>query len=407
MSPSPRRVLIATRLYPPEVGAGAFRLQALADGIVAQGAESQVITTAPPSFAPAPVEHRGVTVSRAKVLRDGGGNVRGYVQYLSFDLPLFFRLLFRRADVVVSEPPPTTGLIVMVTSWLRRRPFVYYAADIWTDGLIALGAPRFMVATMRKLEGFVLRRAAATVAVSDEVADKVRAFGVPSERVSVVGNGVNTDIFNPDVPRMATSGPLFLYTGTMSEWQGPGIFIDAFARVLQRYPSARLQFFGQGAEEPALRKQVARLGLGSVEFGGVIPPAETAKWLRSATSALACIKPGLGYDFAKPTKTYAAAACGTPVIFAGPDAGRMIVSDNELGIGIDYDTDAVVAAMCTAIEQQDSGVTEAARGNRAAWARSNASIEITGTKAAALTLGTIPNSRRLSADEELHPLPPV
>ena len=45
-------------------------------------------------------------------------------------------------------------------AWLHRRPFVHYAADIWTDGVIALGAPRFVVAVMRGLERFTLRRAA-------------------------------------------------------------------------------------------------------------------------------------------------------------------------------------------------------------------------------------------------------
>ena len=66
--------------------------------------------------------------------------MRGYVQYLSFDIPLFFRLLFARADLVVSEPPPTTGLVVAISlAGCADDPFVYYAADVWTDGLIALG----------------------------------------------------------------------------------------------------------------------------------------------------------------------------------------------------------------------------------------------------------------------------
>ena len=115
------KVAVASRLFTPEVGAASFRLQALVDGLRANGAEVSVVTTRPPKGSPAfSPQYR---LSRWPVLRDAGGNVRGYVQYMSFDVPAFFRLLFTNADVVVSEPPPTTGVVVALSSALRRRPF--------------------------------------------------------------------------------------------------------------------------------------------------------------------------------------------------------------------------------------------------------------------------------------------
>nr|BFF10644.1 hypothetical protein GCM10025699_19470 [Microbacterium flavescens] len=134
-------VVIASRLFTPEVSAGAFRLGALARGLAAGGAAVTVVTTIPPPHAPATPDPSGVAVSRWPVLRDRGGNVRGYIQYASFDAPLLLRLLFRRWNVAVAESPPTTGLVVAIAAFLRRRRFVYYAADVWTDGVIAMGAP--------------------------------------------------------------------------------------------------------------------------------------------------------------------------------------------------------------------------------------------------------------------------
>src|SRR5699024_1596875 len=130
------KVVVTTRLYVPEVGAAAFRLKALVDGLVEQGAEVTVLTTKLP--AGSPVFKPPYKLKRWPVLRDAGGYVRGYVQYLSFDIPAFFRLLATPADVVVSEPPPTTGIVVAISSMLRRRPFVYYAADIWSEALSAM-----------------------------------------------------------------------------------------------------------------------------------------------------------------------------------------------------------------------------------------------------------------------------
>ena len=91
-----RRVLIASRLFAPEVSAGAFRLRALAQGFLRRGSRVRVLTTTTPPTAPrTAVGEPGLTISRFPVLRDRGGNVRGYVQYLSFDIPLFFRTALR------------------------------------------------------------------------------------------------------------------------------------------------------------------------------------------------------------------------------------------------------------------------------------------------------------------------
>ncbi|ALO66314.1 glycosyltransferase WbuB [Arthrobacter alpinus] len=376
----PLKVVVTTRLFTPEVGAAAFRLKALVDGLVEQGADVTVITTTPPTgsglFKP------GYKLSRWPVMRDSGGNVRGYVQYLSFDIPAFFRLLLTPADVVVSEPPPTTGVIVALSSILRRRPFVYYAADVWTEALSAMDVPSVVKKTMGFVEGFVMRRAAKVIAVSQPVAEQVAKFKVPAHRIHVVGNGVDTTVFGPDGENAAVPKPYFVYTGTMSEWQGAGIFIEALAKVLPTHPEAEVRFFGQGTDEAALKELSVAVAPGSVHFGGVVPPAEAASWIRGATGALVSIKPDQGYDFAKPTKIYAAAGCGTPVIFAGKGDGAAVVADNGLGVAANYTVDAVAQAMCALLAEPDKG-----RSARIDWVVANASLQASGKVAAAQVLG--------------------
>ncbi len=377
----PVKVALVSRLFTPEVGAAAFRLQALADGLTAAGAEVGVITTRPP-MAAGPAPARDYKISRWPVLRDSGGNVRGYVQYMSFDIPALFRLLFTTADVVVAEPPPTTGVVVALSSALRRRPFVYYAADIWTEALSATDVPPFVVRVMRTAEGFALRRAAKVIAVSESVAEKVVQFGVPAERVHVVGNGIDTTVFGPAGETVENTGPYFVYTGTMSEWQGADVFVRALPAVLAKYPEASIRFYGQGSDEQHLRELAAEIAPGRVHFGGVIPPAETAAWIRGASAALVSIKPGQGYDFAKPTKIYAAAGCGTPVVFAGTGDAAALVADNGLGEAAQYDVDTVAEAMVRMLSAGDPVEDKGGRAARAAWVQENASLATSGRLAA-------------------------
>ena len=379
----PMRALIASRLFPPEVSAGAFRLGALGRALARRGAEVTVLTTRPPKHAPAVADPPGVAVHRWPVLRDRGGNVRGYIQYLSFDVPLIFRLLTRRFDVAVAEAPPTTGLVVLIVAWLKRRPVVYYAADVWTDGVVSMAAPRPVIAVIRALERSVLRGARGVISVSDEVTARLVELGADPVRITTVGNGIDTAVFAPEV-EPATDDRYFVYTGTMSEWQQPDIFVRALALIADDHPSVKLRFFGQGSVQSALRSLSEELVPGRVSFGGVVSPAASAGWIRGAVASLVSIVPGIGYDFAKPTKTYAAAAIGTPVLFAGAGAGADLVRSARLGVAVEFTPEAVADAMRSLLAETDSGSTESRRAERASWAAEHASLDAVASRVSAV-----------------------
>lgn len=381
------RAILASRLFAPEVSAAAFRLRALAVAL-SETADVEVVTSVPPKHAPSTPDPAGMSISRMRVLRDAGGNVRGYIQYMSFDVPLFFRLLRRRFDVAVVESPPTTGIVVAAVSALKRRPFVYYAADVWTDGVISMGAPRPVVAVMRWLERAVLLRAARILSVSEEVTQRLELLGADAGRISTIGNGIDTETFRPDVDE-ASQEDYFVYTGTLSEWQRPELFVEALAQVAEEEPNVGIRFYGQGALLERTRQRAEELVPGRVVFGGVVSPAESASWIRSAIGSLVSIVPGIGYDFARPTKTYAAAACGTPVLFAGAETGGALVRENELGIGVEFTADAIAGAMRELIAERRNGNTERSRAKRAQWAIDHVSLVAAGERAADATLSVL------------------
>lgn len=388
--PRRRRVVVATRLYMPEVTAASFRMDALVRAL-AQGEDVTVLTTRPPRGSVIE-DPNGVTVRRARVLRDRSGAIRGYVPYLSFDIPLFFRLLVHRSDVIVAEAPPTTGLVAAVVAVVTRRAFVYYPGDVWTDAVASMAAPGAVVTVMRAMERFVLRRASGALAVSSEVAERLAAIGGRPDRVLTVGNGIDTTVFSPDVTAARAERPYFVYTGTMSEWQQPDVFIRALASLGD--VEVDLRFFGQGAVEADLRALADRLVPGRVHFGGLVGPGESASWIRGSVAALVSIVPGIGYDFARPTKTYAAAAVGTPVLFAGADVGGEVVRAGRLGEAVGFDADEVAGAMRRLIADWSDGSTERARADRAAWALTNASLHTVGERAAQAVRGARRGSRR-------------
>ena len=389
-----RRAVVVSRFYEPEVNAGVFRLGALSRALVAAGADVTVVTSKPPVSAEAITSRPGISVKRWPVLRDRGGNVRGYLQYASFDIPLLARLAFVPGDVIVSEAPPTTGLIAGIVARIRRRPFVYYGADVWTDGVAAVGSHRLVVAIMRFLERSTIRLSSVILSVSDDVTRRFEELGARPDQMATIGHGIDTEVFSPDVEPAGAGERYFVYTGTMSEVHPPQVFMRAFATVSAEHPDVHVKIFGQGVFAQEMRELADELVPGKVAFSGVIPAAAVAQWIRGSAAALVSLTPGIGYDFAHPTKAYAAAACGTPVLFAGPDSFGDIVRSASLGEAVAHDTDAVTDAMRRLLAQAADGTTEEMRATRTAWARANVSLAAVGQRAATAVLESITSSRR-------------
>lgn len=383
-TPSPVRVAIATRIFAPEPSAATFRLRALAAEFAGGGDDVVVLTVRPP----APLRDRphleDYAVRRFPVLRDRTGYVRGYLPYLSFDVPVFFRILFgRRNDLIVVEPPPTTGFFVRLAAFLRRTPYAYYAADIWSDAASQTSAPGWMIALVRAIERFALRGAEVVLSVSEGVTTRLAELGVSA---LTIGNGIDVTAFSDVGAAAGGSGVDFVYAGTASEWHGADVFLEAMPEVLRVVPQARLRYIGGGSERAGLEHRARTLGIEhAVSFEALRPPQELAADLRRACAAVASVRPGSGYDFAFPTKLYSAAACGVPLIYSGiGPAAEFVATEVDgraLGRAVGADAGEAAAAMIAAASEPFDPVR---RDAVARWAAQHVSLDAVAARAVAV-----------------------
>jgi len=344
------RALIASRIFAPEPAAASLWLSVLAQELAGAGYDVEVLTTTAPGSAP-PNDPAGVHVVRWPAVRNADGYIRGYLGYLSFDIPLVFRLLLRpRPDVVICEPPPTTGVAVRVACALRRIPYLYGAADLWSEAVREVGVPSVVQRVLARVERWALAGATQVLTVNPELVGRIRHLGV-RRPITLIGYGADTTIFRPDGPTAVSGRPYLVYAGTASEVHGARIFTRAMPRVLEEVPDALVVFIGQGTERSAMEEDARALPTGSVEFHARLDPSATAAWLRGARAALASVRPG-PYGFAIATKLYAATGCGTPVVNVGPGPGRDLVRDNHLGWDVDYDVGRVAEAMVAALRTE-------------------------------------------------------
>ena len=382
----------------PESAAASFRLEAVSSALCRLGNRTKVFTT---KFENAPANQvrrfpsGGVlNVRRWPVLRDKSGYVRGYLPYISFDVPLFFRLLLgRKPQVLLVEPPPTTGAISRAVCAIRRVPYVWYAADVWSDATRTAGAPGFVSRVVEALEKFAMRGAAGVVAVSDGVAERVKELG--AQNVLVVPNGIDTLTYCPDVEPLSVSdlsdlgitGRYLLYAGTASEWQEAEIFASSLEPVLRESSDLQLVYVGQGARWDQIGDIASHLnstlGRAAVLQLGQRLPTEVARLLRGAEFALVSLAPGKGYDFAYPTKVLAALAAGTPVIYSGTGQVANDIREHGLGYVAEHAEAGVESAVSLALR---AGRSEFDPASLHAWVVENRSLQAMGDKVAAFLL---------------------
>lgn len=360
------RVVIATRIFGPEVSAASAILRIWAEEFRDRGHEVVVLTAKPPRGATID-DPAGIDIRRARVKRDKQQYVRGYLSYLSFDIPLAFRLLFsRRADLYIVEPPPTTVAVVRVIAAIRRTPYVVRAADYWTEAAELVTTNRFVIGALRGLEAWGLRGARKLFAAHQPLIDRFREVGILTPAVPI-GFGADTSDFRYD-GQTPPEPPLFVYAGTYSEWHGASIFIDAFPAVLARHPHARLLFYGNGEDRAQLQARAHQLGIDtSIEFHGPIPPAVLSPILAGATATVASLLPVPPNDYALATKVYSSIAAGCPVVYAGRGPTVAFLNDSRhprAGVAVPYEVEATSAAMLAAAA---APLPSTARAELAAW----------------------------------------
>src|SRR6185503_21338311 len=143
-----------------------------------------------------------------------------------------------------------------------------------------------------------------------------------SDRVVVIGNGVDTDRFTPDGPVADRAPePLLVCVGRLTEAKGQPLAIEALARM--RIPDVRLRLVGEGEDEELLRDLAARAGVAKrVEFAGAVDDA--APHLRAADVVVVPSK----WD-AQSLVLLEAMACGAAIL-----ATRVPGSSAVEGVGV-------------------------------------------------------------------------
>lgn len=352
------KIILATPVYPPEIGGPATYTKELANRLKGDHEVGIVAYASASEFIP---------------------GTKLYIVSKRRPLPLrlakfFFTLLrvSKGADVIYVQNAMAAGLPAIVAGRLRRIPVIlkFVGDEAWERAsqrrLTAKRLEEFLespeggwkIRLMMAIEGFVLRRASVVTTPSAYLREAlVRTYGVRPERAVTNYNAAEpTETLPFDAKRVKHQ---IATTARLVAWKGIDGILRAVALLKERYPDVRLMIAGDGPEMDNLKRLAVDLRVADrVAFLGNVSRAETWQLRKnSEVYVLNSTYEGL------PHTVLTSFAAGIPTVATNIPGTNEAVYDGATGLLVEAGNDRQLAgAIATLFEHPELGLKLAAAG---------------------------------------------
>jgi glycosyltransferase involved in cell wall biosynthesis len=243
-----------------------------------------------------------------------------------------------------------------IARW-KRVPFVFEVRDLWPESLAAVGVGQENSALHRVLgaiAGFLYRHSQKIVVVTPAFKEHlIRHWAVPPEKIAVVENGVETDLFAPENVDPGLRKELGIenrfvacYVGTMGLAHGLDTLVEAAEKLQRSCPDAMFLLVGEGADKERVRALAVTRGLRNLLFVDQQPRERIPAFINASDVCLVLLKKTELFKTVIPTKMLEFLSCAKPVILGVEGQARQLMEGARGGIAIEPENaDALVRAM--------------------------------------------------------------
>lgn len=365
-------ILFLSHYFPPEGNAPASRVHALCKHWLRSGQTVRVVTCAPNVPDGRVYDgYRNALFQREKVdgiptlrvwtyLAANKGTARRILNFLSYMATASAAgLLVSKPDVVIATSPQFfCGWAGVLVSRLRGVPFILEIRDIWPESIATVGAMgnRRLLRALEWLELRMYEAADHIVTVGEGYREQLVGKGVPAEKISVISNGVDQEVFqprpaDPALRRRWSLGERFVcaYVGTIGMASGLDVVLRAATALRERGRSdIHFLIVGDGAVRADLEAEAQQLGLDNVTFTGRLDKSLIAPTLASVDACLVHLKKRDLFTTVMPSKIFESAAMAKPIILGVGGHAATLVEQAGCGICIEPENEH---ELCAALER--------------------------------------------------------
>lgn len=337
------KILIATGIYPPDIGGPATYSKLLVDELPKRQIKVSVLSFGEVRHLPKVIRH---TV-------------------------FFFKLIKRSkgCDIIFAQDPVSVGLpSLFVSKILGKKFFIRIAGDYaWEQSIQRFGISDTIddfqnkkytmnVEFLRSVQKFVVGHADTVITPSIYFRDLVSRWNKKQKRVFHIYNGIEFPILDKskDIARgrlfISNDTVLVVSSGRLVPWKGFFTLIDVIGDLLRDIPNCKLYIIGDGPDRSALKRYIVDKGLGSIVIlTGSVSRSEIFSYL-IASDVFALNTSFESFSFQIVEAMYA----GIPVVSTNIGNIPEIVEDNNSGILVKpNDREALKASILKILDDSD------------------------------------------------------
>ncbi len=269
-------VLVATGLYPPEIGGPATYVRMLEEHLPNHNIELTVVPYAQVRSLPK------------------------WQRYFSYAALLLKQA--KKANLIYALDPISVGLPAYFVSKMMGKKFMLRLGGdyAWEQGQQRFGVTQtldeytadphrvpFRVKVLAFLQGFVARHAQVVIAPSEYLKGIIATWGVKESSIKVIYNALSALRINEAKDdlrdQLGYEGRVIATAGRLVPWKGFSELIDVFARLQKEIPDLFLVIIGDGPLKGTLKKKVRTLVLDrKVQFTGRLSKEALGKAVKAS-----------------------------------------------------------------------------------------------------------------------------
>ena len=348
-------LLVHMRYYPDATGTAPLVTQ-LAQDIVQDGVEVEVITSLPhygrtdihPDYQNRQrffhrSEENGVEIIRTPVyIPRHSGLIQRAINYLSYNLnSIIAGLSVKDVDLVLAiNPPITTTFSAWILSVFHRAPLLVGIQDIWPDCVIHVGQlqNRFIIGVSKLLEKIQYRIAKRIVVLSSGMKNNLLFKGVPEEKIEIIPNWADPAKVTP-LPKdnqfyreQDLKGKfVVLFAGNHGYIAALESIIET-ADLLKDKKDILFLFVGEGSVKKDLVYLAAEKKLNNVRFLSTLPQQTWLEMLAAADLGLVTLRKELA-ELNVPSKVYTLMSAACPILASVPEESEVKLIIQEANCG--------------------------------------------------------------------------
>ena len=226
--------------------------------------------------------------------------------------------------VFATHTPLTIGLAGADLGRYFNVPFVFEVRDLWPEALVNVGALKnpLVIWWLRRMAKKIYAEAKHIVALSPGMKEGIVRAGISAEKVTVIPNASDIDLFHPDVDGSVARERLGLrdkfaaiYFGAMGMANGLEYVIEAAKILTERgKDNIVLVLHGNGGKRAELQAMAREYKLKNVIFSDLVPDKTEVARIVAGCQACMVIYQAAKEQTWSPNKMFDALAAGKPVL---------------------------------------------------------------------------------------------